>query len=157
MYFKYKNIIGIFLENPFKILCNNTIRRIFKMPKPKLYLCLKNRNWHTYNDDWFGIYLYDIFWKTKYENYCFEGEPYFQINFCGICFIIKFEAPFSDFENTRYAYWESILECYKNHLDDAHTSLKQILENNQWESSDGKKFDNEIFLTKYGKLLLKCY
>ena len=101
----------------------------------------------------FGIYNYDLFWKTKYGDYRYEFPPQFILVLFGISFSVWLTNPVGE---SKYDddYWESIL-WYIEHGD----IIKVEKEMGCWKHSDGSQEYrlDERFLKKPFNNSLKQY
>lgn len=141
-----------FLENPFYIINNKTIRRIFALPKVQFSV------FQTYKCPWwsnavFGVYFVGLQYKSKYDNCVYEADPFVQFNLFGVSFRWQFKCPSDDV--SKYGYWESILDCYCNYVySNKRFNLYNIIEENTWKKWNDKwkeeKEDMLKILTPYG-------
>lgn len=111
---KYCPKLGCYFENPFSIIYNKTIRRLFATPKLKFSVKYVTGNDKTEYNALFGLYLCNIYYKNKYGKWYMEGEPFIQLNLLGACFILEFLNPIDSV--TDYSYWESILSVYCDYI-----------------------------------------
>lgn len=129
-----------FVENPLYIINNKTIKRIFALPKIRFstfptYVC------PYWSDAVFGIYSVGLEYKSKYNKWQYEGNPFVQFNLFGYSFRWELKCPCDDV--SRYGYWEAILDCYCNYVaSNKQFNLYNIIERNTWTKWD--KDDKEL-------------
>ena len=145
---KTYNWFGHMFKNPFSIWYNKSIRQIFILPniKFKVHSIMYEP---SFANDIFGIYTVALSWKSKYGEPRYEDDPFIQLNLFGICFKLRFEAPFKDIATTE-SYWESILEYYGKLYEHKIPNLYNIIEKNTWIRANGKEYDTTIILTNNG-------
>lgn len=145
-----------FAENPFYIINNKTIRSLFAAPSVRFqkfptYVC------PYWSDAVFGIYLVGLEYKSKYNAWRYEGNPFIQFNLFGYSFRWELVCPCESV--SKYGYWESILDCYCNYAAlDKGFNLYNIIERNTWtkwnkddkeEREDMTKILTPVGITKY--------
>ena len=137
-------------ENPFSIWYNKEIRQVFVLPNIKF-------NVHSvmyesgFTSHIFGLYTVALSWTSKYGESRYEDDPCIQLNLFGICFKLRFEAPFKDIATTE-SYWESILEYYNKLYEHKIPNLYKIIEKNTWINMNGEEYDTTVILTNRGYL-----
>ena len=148
--FKVYDLFDYMFENPFSIWCNKSIRQVFVLPNIKF-------NVHSvmyesgFTSDIFGLYTVALSWKSKYGEPRYEDDPFIQLNLFGICFKLRFEAPFKDIATTE-SYWESTIEYYNKLYEHKIPNLYKIIQKNTWINMNGDKFDTTVILTNRGYL-----
>ena len=130
------------------------VRKLFKRPKCHLMrgkniwffgLCIRKE---CYNPI-LSIKLKGLGWKTKWDEYRHEWDPYIQIRFFrkwDLIWVFNWIDKNDEYSSTRsMATWEAILGYLYEKKD-----LKQCIDNNQWLSSGDR--DNAITITPYDNL-----
>lgn len=141
-----------FIENPFYIINNKTIRSLFVAPRVRFqkfptYVC------PYWADAVFGIYFVGLEYKSKYNEWRYEGNPFAQFNLFGYSFRWELVCPCDSV--SKYGYWEAILDCYCNYVaSNKPFNLYNIIEGNtftKWNKYDKEeKEDMTAVLTNLG-------
>lgn len=151
---KVKSRIDLWNEyrNPFYYYWR--VRKLFKRPKCHLMrgkniwffgLCINKK----YYNPILSIKLKGLGWKTKWDEYRHEWDPYIQIRFFrkwDLIWIFNWVDKNDEYSSTRsMATWEAILEYLYN-----KETLKTSIDNNQWGPRIGDK--NGTTITPYDNL-----
>lgn len=142
----------LILENPFYIINNKIVRRLFVLPNIVLS-CGTVKKLSSWANALFGLYFCSISYKNKFNNWRFEEEPFVQLNLFGLYIRLSFKCPIHTV--SKYGYWESILDLYFNYIyNNKQFNLYNIINHNTFSSytSDGifKKEDMTLVLTPIG-------
>lgn len=99
------NLIDISVENPFKEW--KKCKKYFKFPRIKFKF--KNTSDHIYSS-LIDVKAYSMFWKSKYDEWEFENEPYASITFFKKwSLIMDLKVPYKG-ECEDICYWEGMLK-----------------------------------------------
>ena len=145
---KTYNWFGYMFENPFSIWCNKKVREMFILPH--INFEVHSVMYETsFANTIFGLYTVALSWKSKYGEPRYEDDPFIQLNLFGICFKLRFEAPFKDIATTE-SYWESILEYYNKLYEHKIPNLYKIIKGNTFIKINGDEYDTTVILTHNG-------
>lgn len=130
------------------------VRKLFKRPKCHFKrgkniwffgLCINKK----YYNPILSIKLHGLGWKTKWDEYRHEWDPYIQIRLFrkwDLIWIFNWVDKNDEYSSTRsMATWEAILGYLYDQKD-----LKKCIDNNQWLSGGDR--DNAITITPYDNL-----
>lgn len=136
-------LLGCHLENPFKIILNKTIIRLFVLPVMRVNVFKTVMSPNLDNISFFGIYSYNIDYKNKFSKWEFLSAPYIQVNMFGYSVRFVFCAPVPNEEVSSYGYWESILDVYCNYAYNSNDNfnLYKVIERNTWG-----KYTNGVYI-----------
>ena len=166
-WYHYDSPIFVNTLNVFKPLRSWwSARKYFRFPSIKFMYgkiddCLSGSIFHSSNNcaKWFDLRFCDVFWKWKYDDVRFEGEPCIKLDlFNKWKFLWIFECPNVSYNRNNYMYWESLLDYVYNTKNICKTKSEF-----GWCSyiSDGNGNEDKVtcwtdeWLTKYGKKITK--
>lgn len=76
--------------------------------------------WHSSMNcaEWFELKFCDVFWKRKYDNIVFEGEPCVNLILFNKWHLLwTFECPKVSYNESNYMYWEAMLDYVYDYHD----------------------------------------
>lgn len=87
----------------------------------------------------FYIFNYDVVYKWKYDDICYEFPPQFTIVFFGLALQIRLQAPIEDEYDMDIHYWESLLS-YLYHPECDKDIKKTLVYCGEWGDANGKTY-----------------